>query len=360
MMTHEPTAGARGPGPGANGLRERIRQLPKTDLHVHLDGSMRPATLIELAREYDCVLPAATPAELARHMLVEDAKDLVDYLARFDITLAVLQTAEAIERAAYELAIDAAAENVWYLETRFSPILNTRRDLTSHGAVEAALAGLQRAERETGIRTGVIVCGLRHMSPQTSIELVRTAIDFKGRGVVAFDLAGPERGHPPATHREAFHHAARANLAVTVHAGEAFGPASIREAVHECGARRIGHGTRLIEDPDLMAYVADHRIPVEICLTSNVQTRATPSFDAHPVRPYFDAGLLVTLTTDNRLMSGTTVTEEYRRAHEHLGFTWPELCQIAVMGFDSGFLPWSDKRALTARVRAEIARLGDG
>lgn len=336
---------------------EEIRRLPKAELHVHLDGSLRPSTLIDLARQMHVDLPIWDVQELADYMLASDVRDLVDYLARFDITLRVMQTSEAIERIAYELAIDAVTENVRYLETRFSPVLNTRGDLTMHGAVDAALEGLRRAGRETGIRTAVIVCALRHMSPQTSLDLARVAVDYKGDGVVAFDLAGPEHGYPPAVHREAFRTAARANLPITVHAGEAFGPASIREALHECGANRIGHATRLNEDRDLMAFVNDFRIPVEICMTSNVQTRVAPAFESHPVREYFDAGIVTTLNTDNRLMSGTTVTEEYRRAHEYLGFTWNDLCQVALMSFESAFLPWREKQAMVAAVRAEIAGL---
>jgi adenosine deaminase len=341
----------------ASGMRERLHRLPKTDLHIHLDGSVRPATLIDLAREYARTLPVHEEHALGDYMVVRDARDLVDYLKRFDITLSVMQTRDALERIAFELGTDAAAENVRYLEVRFSPVLNTREGLTMHGAVEATLAGLRRAERETGIRSNIIICALRHMSPETSLSLARVAADFRGQGVVAFDLAGPERGYPPSAHKEAFRFAARASLAVTVHAGEAFGSASIREAVHECRANRIGHGTRLYEDPVLMGYVNDFRIPIEICLTSNVQTRVTATFEEHPVRRYFENGLVTTLNTDNRLMSGTTMTDEFLRAHEHLGFTWMELCEVALMGFESAFLPHAEKRALVARMRAEIGGL---
>ncbi len=337
--------------------RERIRRLPKTELHVHLDGSLRPETLLELSQARGQTLPTDDPEALAAWMRVDDARDLVDYLARFDTTLAVMQTAEAIDRIAYELAVDNAAENVWYMETRFCPLLNARSGLTMHGAVDAALGGLRRAERETGIRTNVIIAALRHMSVANSLALARVAVDFKDRGVVAFDLAGPERGHPPAAHREAFRFAARANLGITVHAGEAFGSASIREAIHECRANRIGHGTRLYEDDALMRYVNDFRVPIEICITSNVQTRVSETFAAHPVKRYYDAGILTTLNTDNRLMSGTTVTEEFWRAHEHLGFSWQELCGMALMGFESAFLGWHEKQALVARAQREIAGL---
>jgi adenosine deaminase len=178
------------------------------------------------------------------------------------------------------------------------------------------------------------------------------------RGVVAFDLAGPEAGHSPVEHRAAFELAANANLAITIHAGEAAGAESIHEAVHTCQARRIGHGTRLHEDPDLLRYVNDFRIPLEVCLTSNVQTRVTASLAEHPARMYYDHGLVVTLNTDNRLMSATTVTDELWRAHTELGFDWEALCDVAMMGFESAFLPYADKAALLENVAEEIALLG--
>lgn len=339
--------------------RELLHRLPKTELHVHLDGSLRPETMIELAREYKQKLPKSDADALREYMHVRDAQNLVDYLSRFDTTLSVMQTAEALERIAYELAQDNAAENVRYMEVRYSPVLNIREGLTLDEAVEAPLRGLQRAEQDFGIRTGVIICGLRNMSPGTSMDLAQLTVNFKGRGVLAFDLAGAEYNYPPKHHREAFYHVVNANVAATIHAGEAYGPESIHQALHYCNANRIGHGTRLYEDPDLMQYVNDFRIPLEICITSNVQTKAVPSFEEHPVRLYYDEGLVVTLCTDNRLMSATTVTDEYWRAHEHLGFTWDELCEVAVMGFESSFLAYQDKVALVEQVREEIIGLTD-
>jgi adenosine deaminase len=335
--------------------REALERLPKTDLHVHLDGSVRIATLLELADAQGVTLPITDPAALADHMHVQDAENLLDYLGRFDITLSVLQSTEALERVAYELAVDAAAENVQYMEVRFSPVLHQQGGLSMDEAVDCALAGLRRAEAEVGIRTGVIVCGIRNMSPHTSMGLADLTVQFKNRGVVAFDLAGAEYANPAKMHRESFYRVGNANVAATIHAGEAYGPESIHQALHYCNANRIGHGTRLFEDPDLMQYINDFRVPLEICLTSNVQTRAVASFADHPLRLYYDEGLVVTLNTDNRLMSGTTVTEEYWRAHQHLGFDWDELCQIAIYGFESAFLPFKDKREMVERVKEEIA-----
>jgi adenosine deaminase len=337
-----------------NPMWQRLHRLPKTDLHVHLDGSIRPRTLIELARAQGRSMPVDDPAALADYMHVTDARNLVDYLERFATTLSVLQTADALERVAFELVEDAAAENVRYMEVRFSPWLNTRQGLSMHAVVEAVLLGLARADTRFGTRTGVILCALRNTETHTSIEIAQVAVDFRGRGVVAFDLAGPEKGHPPAAHRDAFRVAANANVPVTIHAGEAFGPESIHQAIHDCGARRIGHGTRLAEDAELYAYVNDFRIPIEICLTSNVQTRVVDSLAAHPLRRFYDDGLVLSLNTDNRLMSATTMTDEFWRAHQDLGFDWPELRQLALMGFENAFLPHRERQALLSAVRSEI------
>jgi len=182
-------------------------------------------------------------------------------------------------------------------------------------------------------------------------------VDLHGQGVVAFDLAGAEHGNPPSDHITAFQLAADANLPITVHAGEAYGTPSIHEAVHYCHARRMGHGTRLLEDPGLLQFVNDFRIPLEVCLTSNVQTRVVPTAAEHPLRLYYDLGLKVTLNTDNRLMSKTTLTAEYRLAHEQLGFDWSELCHLAIMSFESAFLPWADKQLLIADAAASISAL---
>src|SRR5690554_135480 len=292
--------------------RELLERLPKTDLHVHLDGSLRPETIIDLAREASVELPSTDPAELRDYMHVQDAHSLVDYLARFETTLRLMQTADALERIAYELAEDAARENVRYMEVRYSPVLHTDKGMPAMEAVEAPLRGLRRAEQDFGIRTGLIICGIRNMSPETSRDLADLTVAFKNRGVVAFDLAGAEYNYPAKKHKDAFYAVINRNIATTIHAGEAYGPESIHQALHYCKANRIGHGTRLFEDPDLMQYVADFRIPLEICLTSNVQTRAVASFEEHPLRLYYDNDLVVTLNTDNRRSEERRVGKECR------------------------------------------------
>lgn len=336
---------------------DQLRRIPKAELHCHLDGSVRPATLLELGREYKVPMPRDSAEALREYMLVSDAKSLEDYLERFEITVSVMQTADAIERIAYELGLDAAADGIRYIEVRNAPILNSRGPLGMGEALEAQLKGLARAEQECGIIARSIVCSLRQLPPETSVELAQLAVAYKSKGVVAFDLAGGEMGFPASAHSDAFAYARKHNLAITVHAGEGDGARSVRDAVHKCGADRLGHATRLIEDPDLTQYVNDRRIGLEICLTSNVQTHAAKSYESHPLRNYFDRGMNLTLNTDNRLMSGTTLTDEYAFAAKHLGFSLDELCTLALNGFESAFLPWEQRVKLLNEVSGEMADL---
>lgn len=334
-----------------------LRRLPKAELHVHLDGSLRPATMVELAREAKVALPTEDPAALGRFMVVDDARDLEDYLRRFEYTIALLQTPPAIERVAYEMCADAAADGVRYLEVRYCPRLSTRGGLTLDEVLEAELAGLARGERDFGVRTGVINCALRHHEPEVSLEIARVSARFRDRGVVGFDLAGGEAGRPPGRHRAAFDLAAAACLGITVHAGEAAGPDSIAEALVQCHAQRIGHATRLALDPRLQDWVRDRRIPLEINLTSNVQTHAVRAAAEHPVRRYLEAGLVATLCTDNWLMSGVTLSGEYWRAHVELGLTRAHVDTLILNGFRSAFLPLPERERLAAAVAAELATL---
>ena len=337
--------------------RELLRRLPKAELHCHLDGSLRPQTMIDLAREEGLAMPAHDAEALREYMVVRDARNLEEYLERFEITLSVMQTASALERIAYELAEDASRDGVRYIEMRYAPVLNVRGGLSLEQAVEAPLRGLERAERELGVRGRVIICALRAMSPAVSHELAELAVAYKHRGVVGFDLAGGERGHPARLHARAFEYARCHDLSCTCHAGEGDGAESVRQAVHVCGADRLGHATRLIEDAELTDYCNDHRITLEICLTSNVQTHAAASYAAHPFREYYDRGLNVVLNTDNRLMSGVTLTDEYVHAAESLDFSFDELSRVALNGFESAFLPHEERVRLVADAEAEIRAL---
>jgi adenosine deaminase len=337
--------------------REEIRRLPKAELHTHLDSALRPETMIDLARQAGFDLPVWEAEALRRFMVVKDAASLEDYLARFEYTIPLLQTPEAIERVSYEMVEDAARDNIRYLEVRYCPHLSRRKGLSMERALEAELAGLTRGERDFGVVARVINCSLRHYDPAISVEIARLSVAYRDKGVVAFDLAGGEAGRPAGAHRAAFDVAADGLLGITVHAGEAAGAESIADALHHCHADRIGHGTRLFEDARLQAYVRDRRIPLEINITSNVQTRAVANAAEHPVRGYFDAGVTVALCTDGWLMCGVTLTDEYHLAHTQLGFTREELEQVILHTFGSAFLPLPERDALEHRVKAELATL---
>ncbi|MFQ6675796.1 MAG: adenosine deaminase [Fidelibacterota bacterium] len=335
--------------------REVLHRLPKVELHCHLDGSLRIPTIIDLARKDRVPLPSMDPDKLRSILTVGKTRgSLEDYLERFRITLSVLQTPGSLRRAAFELAEDAAKENVRYLEVRYSPTLHTDRRMTPQDTVKAVREGLRRAEKECRVRCGIIICGIRNINPETSLRLADIAVQFKNNGVVGFDLAGIEENFPAKHHREAFYMILNNNVNATIHAGEAFGPESIHQAIHYCGAHRIGHGTRLKEDPDLMQYVNDHRITLESCLTSNYHTRSVRSLTYHPARYYYNHGLRVTLNTDNRLISGTTLTDEFLLAHRLFGFNLYDFREVTIVAMKSAFLHHEERTTFIRRIADEL------
>lgn len=336
--------------------KESLRRWPKAELHVHLDGSLRPATMLELARAQGVQLPADTPDALTRAMAVTHARSLAEYLAKYDLTLSVMQTAAALERIAYELVVDSAAEHVQYLEIRYSPLLH-QPALSLGDAIEAPLRGCARAAAETGTKVGLIVCAIRSLPPSRSVELAEAAVDYGTAGVVGFDLAGAERGYPAKEHRAAFALARQHGLACTCHAGEADGADSIRQALDACGAQRIGHGTRLDEDPGLFARVIEQRIPLEMCLTSNLHTGTVASLAAHPLRRYLEQGVVVTLNTDARLVNGVSLTDEYHLAHTALGLGRDQLARLVLNACENAFLPEFERVALVARMESELENI---
>lgn len=349
----------------AEGAHEKLpleffQKLPKTDLHVHLDGSLRLETILDIADKEGVTLPATDPEELRRAMnLGENCGSLVEYLKAFDVTLRVMQTEPALYRIAYELAEDAAAENVRYMEVRYAPMLHTRKGLKLTTVIEAVLAGLKAAREKYGIESNVIVCGIRNVSPESSLEMAELAVAYKGRGVVGFDLAGAEYDHPAKHHRAAFQLVRANNINVTIHAGEAYGPESVAQAIHVCGAHRIGHGCRLREDGDLLHYVNDHRIPLECCPSSNVQTGAVRDLKSHPLKLYFDLGLRVTINTDNRLVTDTSVSKELWLCHTQLGMSLRDIKTMIMAGFKSAFLPFHERQIFLRKVGEELARYDD-
>src|ERR1700677_1413595 len=331
-----------------------LKSLPKVLLHEHLDGVIRPKTVIDLAREAKYTeLPTEDPNALAEWFFRgANQGSLAKYLEGFAQTIAVMQTEEALERVAYEQVEDLSQDGVVYFESRFAPLFHTRKGLTHQQIVSAVLKGLERGRKDFGVRSGLIICAMRNMN--VSLEMAELAVDFRQRGVVGFDLAGEEGGYPPKKHVEAFHYIQRENFNITVHAGEGYGKESIWQAIQYCGAHRIGHGTRLIDDiavkdgkavnlGDLAQYVLDKRIPLELCLSSNVHTGAIARLEDHPFRVLYQQQFRVTLNTDNRLMSHTSMTQEFEAAAETFGLTMDDFEKITINAMKSAFLPYKQR-----------------
>lgn len=385
---------------------EFVRKIPKTDIHVHLDGSLRIPTLIELAKQRRVKLPSQTEDGLKRLVFKKQYRDLPDYLAGFSLTVAVMQDAESIERIAYELAQDNLAEGVRYVEVRFAPQLHIRDEFDIGQVVRACCNGLERAQREHNrsaavksgadipFHFGVILCALRFfhagMSPYyaklfevlkfaplarvfatASMELARATVHLvrnMGLPVVGFDLAGAEHGYPAGDHKSAYQFAHRNFIRKTVHAGEAYGPESIFQAMTDCYTNRIGHGTWLFSADmvtdesivdreayvqNLAEYIAAQRINIEVCLTSNAQTQTKlRDIAKHPLRKMIEHNLSVSICTDNRLVSDTTVTKELMLAVEKLKLDQKELRSVVVAGFKGSFFPgtYTEKRQYVRRV----------
>jgi adenosine deaminase len=334
--------------------RSILQKLPKVLLHEHLDGVLRPQTIIDLARSGGYTgLPTEDATALAQWFLQgANQGSLAKYLEGFKHTIAVMQTEEALERVAYEEAEDLSSDGVVYYETRFAPLFHTTKGLTHQQVVAAVLKGMARGRKDFGIRSGLIICAMRNMN--VSLEMAELAVDFRERGVVGFDLAGEEGGYPPKKHVDAFHYIQRENFNITIHAGEGFGKESIWQAIQYCGAHRIGHGTRLIDDitvangkavslGDLAQYVLDKRVPLEICLISNVHTGAAASLAQHPFKILFQEKFRVTLNTDNRLMSDTSMTKEFEAASEAFGLTLDDFEKITINAMKSAFLPYDQR-----------------
>ena len=351
--------------------RSLVQKVPKVLLHEHLDGGLRPATVLELAQEcgYE-QLPCTDPEELGRWFCAGAARgSLAEYLEGFRHTIAIMQTSAALERVGYEFIEDMAADSVVYAEVRFAPHFHTAEGLGLDGVKTAVLRGLRRAAAEFEVGYGLIVCAMRNEDADLSLRLAELAVSYRNQGCVGFDLAGEEAGHPANHHLAAFQFAKRSNFSITVHAGESFGPESIWQALQYCGAHRIGHGVRLVEDiviydkkvvrvGELAQYMLDHRIPIEICLSSNVHTGATESLESHPFPYFWAADYRVTLSTDNRLMSGTTMTDEYQIAVEHYGLEFNDLEKLSINAAKSSFAPYAERvSTIFGRIKPRFAEL---
>ncbi len=335
--------------------RAQIDRLPKVELHDHLDGGLRPQTVIDLAAAAGIALPCQEGEALgAWFRRGADRKSLPLYLEGFAMTVAVMQTEAAIERVALEAIEDLAAENVVYAELRFAPCLLTDGGLDLESVVEAALRGFDAGGRKTGLKWGLILCALRSRDPALSLETAELALAYRDRGVVGFDIAGDEHGHPPKRHIEAFQAIRAKNFNITIHAGEAFGVESIWQSLQVCGAHRIGHGTRLTEDMvidgnriarmgSLGSYVRDKRVPLECCLSSNVQTGCAPSIAEHPFGLLYRSNFRVALCVDNRLMSGTSLGREMELATQAFGLGLRDLEKLTINAMKSAFAPYDER-----------------
>lgn len=335
--------------------RDIIKSVPKVQLHDHLDGGLRPQTIIELAKDQKYKkLPTTDAGELAEWFFRGANKgNLVEYLQGFEHTCAVMSTKEALERVAYEMIEDMYNDGVCYVETRFAPVFHTRKDLYFDDVITSVLNGLERGKKKFGVGYGLILCGMRNM--QNTLEIAELAVNYRNQGVVGFDLAGEEGGYPPKKHIEAFSFIKRENFNITIHAGEAFGKESIWQAIQICGAHRIGHATRLIEDfvldkdknvvalGPLAQYILDKRVPLEICLLSNVHTGAIDKLENHPFIHFFKQGFRVFLNTDDRLMSNTTLTDEYMIASEYFDINFDDMEKLNINAMKSSFLPHKER-----------------
>lgn len=345
---------------------ELIQQAPKALLHDHLDGGLRPATIIEIAEQVGYGdLPATDEAALTEWFrTAAHSGSLVRYLEPFAHTVAVMQTPEALHRVAFECVEDLAADNVVYAEVRFAPELHIDRGLSLDEVVDAVLAGFAEgekaaAEQGRSITVRCLVTAMRHAA--RSRDIAELAIRFRNRGVVGFDIAGAEAGYPPTRHLDAFEYMRSNNARFTIHAGEAFGLPSIHEALAFCGADRLGHGVRIVDDigvlPDgtaqlgqLAAILRDKRIPLEMCPSSNVQTGAVESIADHPFDLLARLRFRVTVNTDNRLMSDTTMSQEMLRLVEAFGYGWSDLERFTINAMKSAFLHFDERLAIIDEV----------
>ena len=332
-----------------------IKSVPKVLLHDHLDGGLRPQTVIDLAEDLNYKkLPTHDKDELAEWFHVGANKgNLVEFLKGFEHTTAVLQTKEGLERAAYEMLEDMKNDGVVYVETRFAPVYHVNKNLYLDDTVTSVLRGLEKGKNDFGVGYGLILCGMRNM--KNTLEIAELAVNFRKDGVVGFDLAGEEGGYPPKKHLEAFQFIQRSNFNITIHAGEAFGKESIWQAIQWCGAHRIGHATRLVEDivfdengevvsfGELAQYILDKRIPLEICLLSNLHTGAVDKLENHPFGILFKEKFRVTINTDDRLMSDNNLTKEFLIATNYFNISFDEMEKITINSMKSAFIPYKER-----------------
>ncbi|MDF2958393.1 MAG: add [Paenibacillus sp.] len=329
------------------GIMDVVQKMPKVDLHLHLDGCVKPETILILAAEQGISLPATGKEQLLPYLQVaSDCGSLTQYLSKFDFALPFLQTANALQRVAYEVVEQAAEHHCKYIEVRFAPQLHRNKGLTVEETLHWVIEGLKQGERQFGVKARSIAICMRNHSEQENKEVIEAAAHYMGKGLVAVDLAGDEAAYPAENFRNTFALARSLGIPVTIHAGEAAGPANIYEAITNLGAVRIGHGVRVQENPSIMEIIRERKIPLEMCPVSNIQTKAVTDWDVYPIKQYFDMGLMLTVNTDNPTVSGTTITEEYKVITEKFGFTVPDLITLVMNGVEAAFLDADEKQSL--------------
>jgi adenosine deaminase len=363
---------AAGENDGMSLTAEEIRRVPKVLLHDHLDGGLRPQTIVELASQNGYGrLPADDATGLAAWFAAATRRGNLElYLEAFQHTVGVMQTRDALIRVAAECAEDLAADGVVYAEVRFAPELHLDRDLTLDQVVEAVLEGFRRGSAGRNITVNALLTAMR--TAARSLEIAELAVRYRDAGVVGFDIAGAEAGNRPSRHLDAFQYAARENFHITIHAGEGFGLPSIWEALQWCGAHRLGHGVRIVDDievPDhgeghpslgrLASFVRDRRVPLEMCPTSNVQTGAVASIGEHPIGLLREMQFRVTVNTDNRLMSGVSLSSEFQALSEAFGYGWPDVEWLTINAMKSAFAPFDERlRIINTVLKPGFATVG--
>lgn len=339
-------------------IQEFIARAPKAELHNHIDGGLRVKTIIEIAQKENIKIPSFVESDL-KEILTNDesCSSLIEYFKPFDTTISVLQSEEALERVMYEFLEDAAKDHIKYIEARFSPAFHLNKGLSLHQVMDAVIRGKQQAEKDFPIKSNLIVCSIRQLDVQTNIELAELAVKYKNKGVAAFDMAGEEYGRPAKNHIPAFEVAIKNNLFRTVHAGEADGAHSIADSIHYLGAMRIGHGTHLYEDPDLLEYVKDRQIGLEVCLSSNMQTKSITNLKKHPFDTYFKMGIPVTINTDSTLISGTSLSKEFMLAQELFDYNKADISKLILNSFEQAFLHLDEKQDLIKNIKSDLEKL---
>ncbi|MBO0466324.1 adenosine deaminase [Enterococcus plantarum] len=332
--------------------REHVKKLPKIELHCHLDGSIRPETLRKIAEPQGISLPVDDDQLKKQLVAPADCQNLNDYLERFDLVLSCLQTEAALTTATLDVIHQAAEEHIQYIEIRFAPSLHTEKGLSLPKVIKAVLSGLQQGQQRFGVKSNALLCGMRHEDSAAIEKIVQLAESFKTEGIVGFDLAGNELDFPPYTFEETLELVNQLTIPLTLHAGECGCGKNVADAVY-LGAKRIGHGIAVKDTPEYFSLLRDKNILIEMCPTSNFQTKTVTKLADYPFQTFIDAGINVCINTDNRTVSDTTLTDEYMKLHEWYGITYADMEQLNHNAVNGAFIPEHEKQVLHEQLKNE-------